>query len=119
MKAALKELSRSAPELTEADDVPPNSEENNSSADYEAALRGDVVARCRALVAACRASGQRREDLQKTISEGNASGSFPNGKPLRNVQLLRDVDTRWSATFFMIERVIELYPVCYYPSPSL
>ena len=48
------------------------------------------------------------------IKEGNTSNAW--GKEdeedirLREVQLLRDVDTRWSSTFLMIDRVLELYP---------
>jgi hypothetical protein len=29
-----------------------------------------------------------------------------------NLQLLRDVDTRWSSTLLMIERALKLRPVC-------
>ncbi|KDR81152.1 hypothetical protein GALMADRAFT_61216 [Galerina marginata CBS 339.88] len=70
------------------------------------ALNGDVVAAVRKLVNACRASGQRRELLEEIIKKGNADGSFD----LRIVTLLRDVDTRWSSTFLMIDRLLEMYP---------
>jgi hypothetical protein len=111
VKAALKELSKSAPEVTE-DDIPFIWEHNENDSAYAIALDSDVVGKTRSLVSACRASGQRREDLQSTIMEGNSSRSFPDGKELRNVQLLRDMDVRWSSTFLMIDRVLELYPVC-------
>lgn len=114
VKPALKELSKSAPDVTEEDEVPPVWESNENDYEYQDALDSDVVAKCRALVSACRASGQRREDLQATITEGNRSKSFPGGNELRNVELLRDVDIRWSSTFLMIDRVLELYPGCSY-----
>ena len=85
---------------------------NENDSAYAIALDSDVVGKVRSLVSACRASGQRREDLRSTIMEGNSSKSFPDGKELRNVQLLRDMDVRWSSTYLMIDRVIELYPVC-------
>lgn len=111
VKAALKELSDSAPDVTEEDDIPPVYEQNINDEDYQKALDSDVVGKCRSLVNACRASGQRREELQATITEGNLSNSFPNGKALRKVQLLRDMDVRWSSTYLMIDRVLELYSV--------
>ncbi|KAI0658860.1 hypothetical protein C8Q70DRAFT_916815 [Cubamyces menziesii] len=79
---------------------------------YADALQNDPVKRARQLVTACRASGLRREAFAKTITEGNESGAFGEGKQLRQVQLLRDVSTRWSSTFLMIDRLLELYPVC-------
>lgn len=111
MKAGLKELSNSAPDVTEEDDIPPCHEVNMNDVEYEIVLDGDPVAKCRCLVTVCRASGQCREDLQATIKEGNISKSFPNGRQIRTVQLLRDVDTRWSSIYLMIDRVLELYPV--------
>jgi len=77
---------------------------------YMRALQYDVVAAARQLVTACRASGQRREDFASTIKEGNAAGSFGEDG-LREVGLLRDMDIRWSASYLMIDRVLEVYPV--------
>ncbi|KAJ7181961.1 hypothetical protein C8R46DRAFT_1313700, partial [Mycena filopes] len=77
---------------------------------YWQALKQDPVVSARRLVTACRGSGQRRENLEKTIEVGNESGGW--GDPptiLRVVGLLKDVDTRWSATFLMIDRVLEQY----------
>lgn len=85
--------------------------------EYLNALESDLVGKCRSIVAACRVSGQRRQALLKKIDEGNKSGywkgKLDNGKdkiPL--VQLLRDCETRWSSTYNMIDRVLELYAVC-------
>ncbi|KAJ7894679.1 ribonuclease H-like domain-containing protein [Mycena olivaceomarginata] len=77
---------------------------------YWDALKLDPVAAARKLVTACRASGQRRDTFEDTIEQGNAAGGF--GDPpeiLRVVGLLKDVDTRWSATFLMIDRLLEQY----------
>jgi len=88
---------------------------------YASALTGDPVGRVRSVVAACRASGQRRQGLKATIIEGNVSkrwiGKLPDGADtLPVVQLLRDCETHWSSSHLMVERVILLYPVhapCY------
>jgi hypothetical protein len=77
---------------------------------YETVLRGDPIDKARKTVTALRVSKQRREDLQMVIMEGNRDHVFD--QPIRNVQLLRDVDTRWSALRNMIARFVELYPVC-------
>lgn len=79
-----------------------------------APLSTDVVSRARKLVNACRASGQRREDFANTILEGNSSGAFGEDTLPARV-LLRDMDVRWSCTYLMIDRVLELYPVCTQP----
>jgi hypothetical protein len=69
-----------------------------------------VVAAARNLVTSIRASGQRREDFAIVIAKGNKAGIFgPEG--LHEVVLLKDMDVRWSSTFLMIDRVLELYPV--------
>ena len=67
----------------------------NADAAYRDALEGDVIAAARKLVNVCRASGQRREALREIIKEGNANNLFT----LEELELLRDVDTRWSSTF--------------------
>ncbi|KAH9925069.1 hypothetical protein B0H21DRAFT_700969, partial [Amylocystis lapponica] len=67
------------------------------------------VKSARSLVTACRASGQRREDFKSTIETGNKENTFGN-KKLPDAVLLRDVDTRWSSTFLMIDRVLEMNP---------
>ncbi|KAJ2928061.1 hypothetical protein H1R20_g9035, partial [Candolleomyces eurysporus] len=87
---------------------------------YLDALESDLIARVRALVAACRKSSQRRQDLQKIIREGNNKGlwagkirnPFPKDDPnvLRPLQLLRDCETRWSSIYLMITRFLYLYP---------
>ncbi|KAF9002112.1 hypothetical protein BDQ17DRAFT_1243524, partial [Cyathus striatus] len=64
------------------------------------------------LVAVCRASGQRRKQLEDIIIEGNRKGYWYNGNStLPVLQLLRDCETRWSLTCQMICQVLQLYPV--------
>lgn len=74
---------------------------------YKAALESDPIARCRELVVAVRASGKRRKAFTESIERVNFFGEHTH----RVVQLLRDVDTRWSSTFLMVDRVLELYDV--------
>ncbi|KAJ2926565.1 hypothetical protein H1R20_g10525, partial [Candolleomyces eurysporus] len=92
---------------------------------YMGLLQSDVVKLARQLVNFIRDSGQRREDFEAVIQSGNENNSWgddKDGKPiqLRVVGLLRDVDTRWSSTFLMIDRVLELRAVSaiHFPSKS-
>ena len=77
---------------------------------YANALSSDPVGMVRNIVAICRKSGQRREQLKALIAEGNEKG-FHHLPPL---QLLRDCITRWSSTYNMIDRGILLYPVSFF-----
>lgn len=84
--------------------------------EYHTALAADIIGMTRKLVSACRASGQRREEFELTIREGNEAGSWVdsqgNALPLPVLQLLRDCETRWSSTYLMLDRVLTLLPVC-------
>jgi hypothetical protein len=90
---------------------------------YSDALEKDLIGSCRGIVTACRrASGQRRQELQNVIREGNEmgywKGKLPDGmEKLPLLQLLRDCETRWSSTYLMIERILLLYPVSVTASP--
>lgn len=79
--------------------------DSNLDDEYYSILKADVIGAARQLVTACRASGQRREDFEETIREGNAQDKF-GGDKLRVVTLLRDMDVRWSSTYLMIDRVL-------------
>jgi hypothetical protein len=85
---------------------------------YAAALATDPIAKCRKMVSSCHASGQRCEDFELTISEGNESGVFCDRTGttvvVPSLELLRDVDTRWSSIFLMIDRVLDLALVSSY-----
>ncbi|KAJ7244798.1 hypothetical protein B0H12DRAFT_1022182, partial [Mycena haematopus] len=99
VKTALKELN--------GDEI---SQSLRDDREYWAALLCDPVVQARSLVTACRASGQRRDNFDQTVREGNESGGFGTPpQPLRVVGLLKDVETRWSATFLMIDRLLEQY----------
>jgi hypothetical protein len=76
---------------------------------YTHALSLDPVGQTRRIVGVCRASGSRRKDLKSAIEEGNKLKTW--GEIIRVVQLLRDCETRWSSTYNMIDRMMELYPV--------
>lgn len=89
--------------------------------EYNKVLKGDVVASARHIVTACRGSGQRREKFREVIKEGNADGWGRNLDPPHELsvrELLRDVDTRWSTIYRMIDRVLELYEVRKYARTS-
>lgn len=76
---------------------------------YWEALEDDVVAAAQNLVGACRESGQRREDLANVIKAGNKGGGWGEPPQLITVMtLLKDVETHWSLTFLMIDRLLEL-----------
>ncbi|KAF8498139.1 hypothetical protein F5888DRAFT_1612982, partial [Russula emetica] len=45
------------------------------------------------------------------IATGNNSSAWGVDVVIRFVQLLRSCETRWSSTFSMVDRFIELYPV--------
>ncbi|KAH9937936.1 hypothetical protein B0H21DRAFT_698741 [Amylocystis lapponica] len=80
--------------------------DDSMNPEYQSALSNDVVAAARRLVSACRASGQRREDYLSTIREGNSTHAFGESIELPELELLRDVDTRWSSIFLMVDRVL-------------
>ncbi|KZV66296.1 hypothetical protein PENSPDRAFT_585511 [Peniophora sp. CONT] len=90
--------------------------------DYADVLMSDVVQRVRTLVHFCRSSSIRREGFLAVIAEGNKRhwwGTDANGNPkeLDPLQLLRDVDTRWSSTYLMIDRVLYLLPASNFSFP--
>ncbi|KAH7876160.1 uncharacterized protein C8R40DRAFT_1043014, partial [Lentinula edodes] len=88
----------------------------NNSEEYRNALASDLISRVRHLVNLCRASGNRRDDFRNTVLSMRNSvddeSDYSDTTMLleRVVVLLRDVDTRWSSTFFMVDRFLELYP---------
>ncbi|KAF9463606.1 ribonuclease H-like domain-containing protein, partial [Collybia nuda] len=82
---------------------------------YLHSLETGLIGTCRSVVAACRVSGQRRQELRRIICEGNEKetwdGELPLGKKhLSVLQLLRDCETRWSSTYLMIDHMLYLYP---------
>ncbi|PPR07616.1 hypothetical protein CVT24_004169 [Panaeolus cyanescens] len=90
--------------------------ENASQADieYHAALKADLVGRVRRFSTFVRSSGQRREAFEQAIKEINEAGGFGEAvkKLMRLVGLLKDMEVRWSANMYMVDRFLEQYPAC-------
>ncbi|KAJ3925282.1 MAG: hypothetical protein NXY57DRAFT_907279, partial [Lentinula lateritia] len=105
--------------------LPPLNEgetDDDSTEDYRRSLESDLISRVCQIITLCRASGNRWDDFWDTVmsmrKEMQKNGTHEcaddnnntDGLLERVVVLLRDVDTRWSSTFFMVDRFLELYP---------
>ncbi|KAJ7482848.1 ribonuclease H-like domain-containing protein [Mycena galericulata] len=94
----LTELPAFDPDIVLDDEDMPVPQSLRDNLEYWDALKLDPVGSARKLVTACRG----------VIVAGNEAGGW--GDPpeqLRVVGLLKDVETRWSATFLMIDRLLE------------
>lgn len=60
---------------------------------------------CKLILSKIRNSSLRRDLFSRILVE-----LHPNKTPL---QLIRDVETRWSSTFLMIRRALDLREVCF------
>lgn len=86
---------------------------------FEEAVKRDPIALGRNIVRILRSSGQRRDAFAALILEGNTRNWFSAGSPpvvgvqVNQLQLLRDVRTRWDSVYAMIRRLRELRPVCH------
>lgn len=98
------ELSESAVEYVADEYTYPPSRQT-----FEQAAKRDPVALARNIVRVIRSSGQRRSAFLEVIRDGNAKGYF--GKGVKELQLLRDVKTRWDSVYSMISRLRSLRPV--------
>jgi hypothetical protein len=78
---------------------------------YLFALQNDVVAKTRTLVIKLRDSGQRRAAWKNFVVTKRAEKVVPDH--VRPLQLLRDMVVRWSSTYFMIKRVLDVRPVSF------
>ena len=85
-----------------------------------AGFKRDPLRRARRLIQFLRSSDQRREGLRKFIEDGNCRGWFTgkdNGKRIvlhvPQLELLRDVKTRWDSVYMMLERLRQLRPVSF------
>ena len=86
-----------------------------------AGFRTDPLRRARKVVQFLCSSDQHREGLHKFIEDGNRHGWFTgkddDGKhiPLHipQLELLRDVKTRWDSVYMMLERLRQLRPVSF------
>jgi hypothetical protein len=83
---------------------------------FEEAVKRDPIALGRVVVRTVRASGQRRVHFTDVIKVGNEKKHFFLGDVVEimvpDLQLLRDVRTRWDSIYFMIHRLRVLRPVC-------
>lgn len=83
--------------------------------EYLEALESGLVGACRESVKSTRSSDIRREGFREMIQNGNFEGRFKTNLGeiilLPLLQLLRDSETRWSSTYNMILRYLQLYPV--------
>jgi hypothetical protein len=82
---------------------------------FEEAIKRDPVALGRNIVRVLRSSGQRRDAFDQLIRDGNEKGWFT----VEQLQLLRDVKTRWDSIYFMLRRLRELQPVSLQSNPIL
>jgi hypothetical protein len=78
-------------------------------------LKRDPIKRARRIVRIVRSSDQRKQAFKKVIETGNHSGWFRSHDNeaivLPDLELLRDVKTRWDSVYCMIERLLVLRPV--------
>ena len=109
---------------TEGDDVPDFGPDSGTakipmSDAYFKGIKRNPLKRARNLVRFFRGSDQRKELLQETIRDGNerswfsevdeSGASVPIEVP--EVQLLRDVKTRWDSVYHMLTCLIDLRQV--------
>jgi hypothetical protein len=78
-------------------------------------LKRDPIKRARRIVHIVHSSDQRKQAFKKVINTGNHSGWFRSHDneviELPDLELLRDVKTRWDSVYCMIERLLVLRPV--------
>lgn len=87
--------------------------------DWLAGIKRDPLGRARRIIRLLRSSDQRREGFRRSIQEGNERNWFSEKTPDGNrrsvqvpeLQLLRDVKTRWDSVYMMLQRLRVLRPV--------
>ena len=92
-----------------------------SSSDDNTTPPSDLISQAHAVVRAIQGSGSCRDAFNEAIATGNAKGYFKQGQPaklvvIKQLQLLRDVHTRWNSAYYMLRRLCELHLVCPYTS---
>jgi hypothetical protein len=83
-----------------------------SDAELDAWMEGikrDPLNRARRVIRLLRSSDEHRTGFQKLIQDGNQHDLFASAVP--EVQLLRDVKTRWDSVYNMLSRLRQLRPV--------
>ena len=76
---------------------------------FDDAVKQDPVALGCNIVRVLRSSGHRRDAFDQHIRDGKEKGWFDVG----NLQLLRDVKTRWDSVYHMLRRLRKLQLVRY------
>lgn len=91
--------------------------DDESSSDSDNSLdTSNLIAKAHVAVRAIRGSGLRRCAFDNVVRDGNANRWFRQGQPpkivqLKQLQLLRDVRTRWDSVYQMLKRLREMRPV--------
>ena len=103
---------------TDEDDIADLPELGHTQQSWDDAVRRDPIALARNIVRTIRASGHGREQFNSIIIDGNDKQWFTDGDPphvvqLEQLELLRDVKTRWDSVYYMIERLRSLRPVSF------
>jgi len=90
---------------------------DDSIQDFYRHLKRDPVKRARRIVRILRSSDTRKRDFRNLIESGNSNGWFKRKNEVLKVpdlELLRDVRTRWDSVYYMIKRLMKLRPVSSY-----
>jgi hypothetical protein len=102
-------FARDIPELTLDDEQ--LDKLDDKTWDFYRHLKSDPIKRARRIVRILRSSDERRQAFKKVIENGNRSGWFVSQNKviqIRDLELLRDVKTRWDSVYRMIERLLQL-----------
>jgi hypothetical protein len=100
------------------------SDRSSSDGGTAGSRSSDPIARARAAVRAIRGSGSRRGDFDGVVKQGNVKGWFKradSSQPIKvpELQLLRDVRTRWDSVYHMLRRLRNMREVCIYTSSNV
>ena len=93
--------------------------DNSSFKEWLAGIKRDLLKRARRVIRLLRSLDQRREGFRRFIQDGNERNWFsektPSGKRqsvrVPELQLLKDVKTRWDSVYMMLQRLRLLQPV--------
>ena len=89
--------------------------EGVTETDYLRALKADVLGLVRKLTTTCRISGNRREEFENMVLEGNQNQMWTDDHgecvSVKILQLLRDCEIQWSSTHLMVDRILMMLPV--------
>lgn len=82
---------------------------NSSLGEWIEGIKRDPLRRARRVIRLLRSSDEHRNSFQKVIRDGNKHNWFDDKVP--ELQLLRDVKTRWDSVYMMLRRLRQLRPV--------